>query len=88
MREISVKLFLIRTSGSGDVFKKIYLELRRPSCSAKQNYLCNFGRGHYGEHSCEIILNLDKWFRRKCCLKKKFTDNHNTSPRVLVSGKL
>ena len=19
-----------------------------------------FGRGHYGEHSCEVILNLDK----------------------------
>ena len=25
--------------------------------------LCNFGRGHYGEHSCEIILNFDPWFR-------------------------
>ena len=21
--------------------------------------LCNFGRGHYEEHFCEIILNLD-----------------------------
>ena len=27
-----------------------------------------FGRGHYGEHSCENILNLNQWFRR-CCLK-------------------
>ena len=23
-----------------------------------------FGRGHYEEHFCEIILNLDQWFRR------------------------
>ena len=21
------------------------------------------------EQPCEIILNLDQWFRRKCCLK-------------------
>ena len=34
------------------------------------NHLCNIGRGHYGEHSCKIILNLDQWFRR-CPLKKK-----------------
>ena len=30
--------------------------------------LCNFGRGHYEKHFCEIILNLDPWFRR-CCIK-------------------
>ena len=30
----------------------------------EQNPLCNFGRWHYGEHSLEIILNLDQWFRR------------------------
>ena len=28
-----------------------------------------------GEHSCEVILNLDKWFRRRCSLKTKLTDN-------------
>ena len=28
------------------------------------SHLYNFGRGYYGEHSCEIILNLDQWFRR------------------------
>ena len=22
-----------------------------------------------------VILNLDQWFRRRCCLKKKFTDD-------------
>ena len=29
--------------------------------------MCNFGRWQYGEHSCEIIINLDQWFR--CCFK-------------------
>ena len=27
-----------------------------------------------GEHSCEIILNLDLWIRMGC-LKKRFTDD-------------
>ena len=35
----------------------------------------NFGRGLYGEYSCKVILNLDKWFRRRCHLKKKFKDD-------------
>ena len=26
--------------------------------------LVNFGRVHYEEHICDIILNLDQWFRR------------------------
>ena len=30
--------------------------------------LGNIGRGQYKEHFCEIILNLEKWFRR-CCFK-------------------
>ena len=30
--------------------------------------MCNFGRGHYEEQFCEIILNLGQWFRR-CRLK-------------------
>ena len=24
-------------------------------CSIQRNHLCNFGRGHYGDYSCEII---------------------------------
>ena len=68
-----MKLFLIWTSGSGVNIS--YLELWRPSCSAERNrFFFNFGRGHNGEHSCEIILNLDLWFRMGC-LKKKFTDD-------------
>ena len=51
-------------------FKDIpYLELWRPSCSAEHNHLCNFGKEYYEEQFCEIILNLDQWFRRKCLLK-------------------
>ena len=34
----------------------------------EQNHLCNFGRRHYEEDLCELILNMDLWFRR-CCLK-------------------
>ena len=33
------------------------------------NHLCNIERRHREEQSCEIILNLDQWFRRKCRLK-------------------
>ena len=51
-------------------FKNIsYLELLWPFCSAEQNHLCNFGRGHQEEQFCEIILNLDQWFKRRCRLK-------------------
>ena len=35
---------------------------------ALRNGLCNFGRGHYGKHSYEIILNLDQWLSRRCRL--------------------
>ena len=27
-----------------------------------------FDRGHHEEHFCEIILDLNKWFRRRFCL--------------------
>ena len=30
-----------------------------------------FGRRHYGEHSCKIILNLDKGFRGEVIERKK-----------------
>ena len=36
-------------------FKGIsYLEVWQPFCSAS-NHLCNFVRGYYEEHSCEVI---------------------------------
>ena len=46
-----------------------YLELWRPFCSAERNHLCNFGKRHHEEQFCEIILKLDLWFKRRCCLK-------------------
>ena len=47
-----------------------YLGLVLPFCSVERNHLCNFGKGLYEEQFCEIILNLDQWFRR--CLLKIF----------------
>ena len=53
-----------------DVFKDIsHLELWWPSSSAVRNHLGNFGRGHYEEYFCEIILKFDQWFRKRCRLK-------------------
>ena len=50
-------------------FKNIYyLELCQPLCSADQNHLGNSGRRYHEEQLFELILNLDKWFRRKCRL--------------------
>ena len=51
-------------------FKDIsYPELLQPLCSVDWNLLCNIGRRHPEEQPCEMSLNLDQWFRRKCCLK-------------------
>ena len=46
-----------------------YLELWQLLRSVDWNHLCNFERRHHAEQSYEITLNLDQWFRRKCCLK-------------------
>ena len=52
------------------LFKDIsYIELWQTLCSADLNHLCNSGRRYHEEQFCEIILNLDQWFRRKCHLK-------------------
>ena len=52
------------------LFKDISnLELWQPLFSVAWNHLCSIGRRHHEEQPCEIILNLDKWFRRKCSLK-------------------
>ena len=51
-------------------FKDIsFLDLWQPLCSAELSQLCDFGRRHHEEHSCDMILILDQWFRRKCGLK-------------------
>ena len=46
-----------------------YLALWQLLCLVDWNHLGNFGRRHYEEKSCEIILNLDQRFRRKWRLK-------------------
>ena len=40
-----------------------------PSCSVERKQLYNFEKGHHEEYSCEVISNLDQWFRRRCRLK-------------------
>ena len=52
------------TNASGDD----YLQLWQPFCSTESYHLCKCGRGKYTEYFCDIILNLDKRFRR-CCLR-------------------
>ena len=71
MRNTSVKLFRFGPVVQEEMwFKDIsILELWRPLCLAELNHLCNFGRSHHEEQFCEIVLNLDQWFRRRCCLK-------------------
>ena len=32
--------------------------------------MCNISRGHFGEHPCGVILNLDQWLKRTFRLKK------------------
>ena len=50
-------------------FKEIsYLQFWQPFCSAEQNGVCNFGRGHYKKHLCEIIFEIFQWFRRRYLL--------------------
>ena len=67
------------------LFKDIsYLELWWPFCSAERNHLCNFGRGYHRDQFCEIILNLDQWFR--CCFKFRFLIRSSGSPHVRRRG--
>ena len=49
------------------LFKDIsYLEIWWPLCLAEQNIRANLVEGII--QFCEIILNLDQWFRRRCHL--------------------
>ena len=65
-------------------FKDIsYLEIWQPSFSVDWNHLCNIGRRHHEAHPCEIILNMNQWFKNKCCLKV-FLISSSGSPFCLV----
>ena len=41
--------------------------------SAERNHFCNFKRRYQESQFCEIILNSDQWFRRRCHLKYFFS---------------
>ena len=71
MRNISIKLFRIRTSGprGNVVLKRFLIKSSGSSFFGVVKPLCNFCRGYHEEHLCDIILNLDQWFRRRCCIK-------------------
>ena len=83
MGNIHVKLYEIwRLVQEEMSFQDIsYLELWQPLCSVYWNHLCNIGGRHHEEQSCEIILNLDRWFRKKNHLKVYLTLSSG-SPRV------
>ena len=71
MGNIHVKLYEVWTCGlGGDVVKRYFLSvaLAAPLFSGAEPFV-QFSRGYYEEQFCEIILNLDKWFRRRCLLK-------------------
>ena len=62
MEHIHVKSLYIWVSCSeGEYFLSTDL---MASFFGRENHLCNFAR-RQGEHSCEIILNLNQWFRRR-----------------------
>ena len=58
MRNNSVKVFRIWTSGSGgDPFYRYFISAHwQPFCSAERNHLCNFDKGHYEEQFCDQWL--------------------------------
>ena len=75
-------------------FKDIsYLELWQPLCSVDRNHLCNIGRSHHEEQSCEINFNV-QLLRRKCRLKvfliwssgSPFVEHSVTICAILVEG--
>ena len=64
------------------------------NCSADQNHLWNFVRRHHEDQFCEIILNLNQWFRRKCRLNvflicssgSSFVQQSGTICAIMVEG--
>ena len=73
-------------------FFKIYFILSSGDHFVQQSRsLCNFGRGHYTEHFCEIILKIDQWFRSRYHLKiflilSSFGQWSGTIRAILVEG--
>ena len=58
-----------------------YLQLWQPN-SLELNHLCNFGSVQHKEQFCEVILNLNQWFRR--CHLKTFLIKSSGGPFCLL----
>jgi len=55
------------------ILKPYFLTLW-PTYATNWNGLNNFDRGPHRNHSCEVWSKSNKWFQRRCCLKKLLTD--------------
>ena len=64
--------FNLEKSFRGSCCLKKFLIWQPFQCSVVWNNLCNFGRGHYEEHFCEIILTFEKDdFEKKISRRQK-----------------
>jgi len=52
---------------------KTYFLTLWPTYATNWNGLNNFDRGPPRDHSCEVWSKFNKWFQRRCCLKKLLT---------------
>ena len=70
MKNICEIIFEFRPLVQGEMSLKDFscLDLWQSFCMTEGNHFCNYAGGYYEEYFCEIALNLDSWFRRKCCL--------------------
>ena len=70
MRTIFWEIVLILDLWFRSFILRYFLSRALPTpFSVEQDHLYNFGRGHHEEHFCEIISNVDQWFRRGSHLK-------------------
>ena len=55
-----------------------------------QNHLCNSGREHYGEYSCEIIFKLgpvvqEMLFKDKFYGQQTVKNSHRRQPQITIA---
>ena len=69
MRIICVELFRFWTSGSRDVAFRYLFFFNSINHFFQLSLTIYAISVEYEQHLCEIILNLDKWLRRRCHIK-------------------
>ena len=69
---MSFKRFLLRTSVGPPVPFESSGSLAAPLFNGAEPNV-NFGSVHHKQQFCEIILNLDQWFRGRCHIKTFLT---------------